>query len=43
MFKGLSNDNIPVLFKINNLFENGFMYFKLDNEDYSLFPYEQEV
>jgi hypothetical protein len=25
------------------LSKNGFYYFKLDNEDYSLFSYEQEV
>ena len=43
MFRGLSNDEVPVLYQINNLDKNGYWYFKLDNSDYSLFPYEQEV
>ena len=43
MFKGLSNDDVPVLYQINNLNNFGKYYFKLDNTDYSLFPYEQEV
>jgi hypothetical protein len=43
MFKGLSKDQIPVLYQINNLDEDGVFYFKLDSSDYSLFPYEQEV
>ena len=43
MFKGLRNDEIPVLYKIYNLREDGFNYFKLDNEDYSIYPHEQEV
>ncbi len=43
MFKGLNKEDVPVLYQINNLDQNGFFYFKLDNADYSLFPYEQEV
>ena len=43
MFTGLNNEHVPVLYQINNLKENGRHYFKLDNADYSLFPYEQEV
>ena len=43
MFRGLSKDVVPVLYQIHNLSEDGHLYFKLDNADYSLFPYEQEV
>ena len=43
MFRGLNKDQVAVLYKINNLDEDGLLYFKLDNEDYSLFPYEEEV
>ena len=43
MFRGLSKDDVPVLYQIHNLSEDGFKYFKLDNLDYSLFPNEQEV
>ena len=43
IFTGLSKEDVPVLYQINGLRENGFNYFKLDNSDYSLFPYEQEV
>ena len=43
MFRGLSKDQVPVLYQINNLDKKGFYYFKLDNEEYSLFPYEKEV
>ena len=43
MFKGLSKDDVPVLYQIHNLIENGRFYFKLDSEEYSLFSYEQEV
>ena len=43
MFKGLSKDDVPVLYQISNLREEGYWYFKLDSEEYSLFPYEQEV
>ena len=43
MFKGLSKDDVPVLYQISNLDEYGWYYFKLDSEEYSLFPYEQEV
>ena len=43
MFKGLNKEDVPVLYQINNLDEDGYRYFKLDNADYSLFPYEQEV
>ena len=34
---------MPVLYQITNLDKNGMYYFKLDNAEYSLFPYEQEV
>ena len=43
MFRGLSKDQVSVLYEINNLSESGRNYFKLDNKEYSLFPYEQEV
>ena len=43
MFKGLNKEDVPVLYQINNLNDGGNFYFKLDNADYSLFPYEQEV
>ena len=43
MFKGLSNNDVPVLYQIHNLREDGWEYFKLDTAEYSLFPYEQEV
>ena len=43
MFKGLSKDDVPVLYQISNLREDGWYYFKLDSKEYSLFPYEQEV
>ena len=42
MFTGLNKEDVPVLYQINGLNENGWHYFKLDNADYSLFPYEQE-
>ena len=43
MFKGLSKDDVPVLYQISNLWEDGWRYFKLDTNEYSLFPKEQEV
>ena len=43
MLRGMSKDKVPVLYQISNLSEDGYHYFKLDNADYSLFPYEQEV
>ena len=43
MFRGLSKDDVPALYQIHNLNQFGFYYFKLDNAEYSLFPYEQEV
>ena len=43
MFKGLSEDDVPVLYQINGLNKDGYYYIKLDNPGYSLFPYEQEV
>ena len=42
MFRGLSKDDVPVLYQINNLQEDGYDYFKLDS-NYSLFPHEEEV
>ncbi len=38
MFKGLKKEDVSVLYQINNLDDNGLLYFKLDNADYSLFP-----
>ena len=38
MFRGLNQDDVPVLYEIYNLNKNGFNYFILDNEDYTLFP-----
>ncbi len=43
MFRGLRNDDVPVLYQIHNLCEYGINHFILDNSNYSLFPYEQEV
>ena len=43
MFTKLSEDDVPVLYQIYNFKKDGFGYFKLDNADYSLFHYEQEV
>ena len=43
MFRGLNKDQVPVLYQINNLNDKGYLYFKLDNEEYSLFSYEHEV
>ncbi len=43
MFTGLNKEDFPVLYQINGLRLDGLNYFKLDNSDYSLFPYEQEV
>ena len=43
MFRGLSKDQVSVLYQISNLSPFGLAYFKLDNAEYSLFPYEQEV
>ena len=43
IFKGLRNDDVPVLYQIRNQKEDGHYYFHLDSEEYSLFPYEQEV
>ena len=47
MFTKLSKEDVPVLYQIHNLKEDGYgglpAYFKLDSSDYSLFPQEQEV
>ena len=43
MFGGFINHRVPVLYQINNLDEDGFFYFKLDSEEYTLFPQMQEV
>ena len=40
MFRGLSKDDVPVLYQIFNLSADGWNYFKLDTPDYSLFSYE---
>jgi hypothetical protein len=39
----LKPDEVPVLFEITNLDEDGWNYFILDSKDYSLFDYEKEV
>ena len=31
------------MYQITNLSQKGWLYFKLDNDEYSLFSYEQEV
>ena len=43
MFRALSKDQVSVLYQISNLDKDGYCYFKLDNAEYSLFPYEQEL
>ena len=43
MFKGLSKEDVPVLYQIYGLSGEGIGYFKFDSEEYSLFSYEQEV
>ena len=43
MFRGLCKDQVSVLYQISGLSDDGYSYFKLDNAEYSLFPYEQEV
>ncbi len=43
MFKRLNKEDVPVLYQINGLLEVGYKHFKLDNADYSLFLYEQEI
>jgi hypothetical protein len=43
MFRGVTDDEYSVLYKISNLDENGFAYFKLDNQEYAMFPQEDEV
>ena len=43
MFTNLKKDEVPVLYQITNLDSKGEWYFKLDNDNYSLFYSEQEV
>ena len=43
MHRGIKNNEVPVLFQIRNLDDRGFYYFKLDSEEYSIFPGEKEV
>jgi hypothetical protein len=43
MIKNLTNNQIPVLFEISNLPKDGTDYFKLDEEDFTLFKEEKEV
>ena len=43
MFKGLSKNEVPILYQFDNLNEIPFFSFILDSSDYSLFPNEQEV
>ena len=43
MFTNLKKDEVPVLYQITNLDSKGEWYFKLDNDNYSLFSSEQEV
>jgi hypothetical protein len=42
MFRKLKEEEVAILYIINNLDERGFNYFILD-KDYSNFPSEQEV
>ena len=43
MFGKLKKDEVPILYQITNLSKYGLDYFILDSDEYSLFPYEQEV
>jgi len=43
MLKGLKKEEVPVLYKITGLSENGMDYFKLNKKEYTLFPNEKEV
>jgi hypothetical protein len=43
MFGKLNKDEVAVLFKITNLDEKGFDYFKLDSQEYAMFLKEEEV
>ena len=43
MFKQLADEEVPVLYQIYNLHEKGIFYFNLDNSEFSLFNYEQEI
>ena len=40
MLKGLTKDDVPILYQIYNLDKIGRGYFKMDSEDYSLFQSE---
>ena len=40
MFRGLNQDDVPVLYEIYNLNKDGFNYFMLDDEDYTFFLYD---
>ena len=40
MFKCLSDEDVPLLYQINKQHKYGLKYFKLDSEEYSLFPFE---
>ena len=43
MLRGLTDDIIPVLFKISGLNSAGKNYFKLDDYNYSIYPEEKEL
>ena len=40
MHRDIKSNQVPVLFQIRNLDDRGFYYFKLDSEEYSIFPGE---
>ena len=43
MFGKLNKDEIAVLYKITDLDEKGFDYFKLDSQEYAMFLQEEEI
>jgi hypothetical protein len=43
MFYKLNNEKVPVLYKITKFSKEGWGYFRLDSDEYSLFPTEKEV
>ena len=43
MFGKLKEGDVPVLYQINNIDENGWNYFRLNMKVYSLFDNEKEI
>jgi len=43
MFRHLKKDHVSFLYKISNLDEIGFDYFKLDSKEFAMYPIEEEV